>query len=306
VKAKTKMRGIGLNSKKAMAGYVFMIPLLIGLVFIFIPSFVQAIIYSFHNIRLTGGEPVLEWIGFHQYERLLFAHNTAPYILTSLQEAAVQVPIIVIFSLVISNLLNDRFKGRAFVRAIFFLPAIAAAGILAQLSSSDLLTDIYMEGSKLDAGMASANVYNYDSLKNLLMASDINQTFISIILGAVDGLYNVVTASGVQILIFLSGIQSISPSLYEAAKVEGGNGWVNFWKITFPMISPLIMVNTVYTMIDSFLSYNNQTMQMVRNHLYSGDQMSYAIALALLYIAVVAILLIAVYLVLSRFIRSQR
>lgn len=303
---KAKQRGIGLNSRKAMAGYVFMIPIVFGLVFIFLPAFIQAIIYSFHNIRLTGGKPELEYIGFYQYERLLFAHNTAPYILTSLKEAVIQVPVIVIFSLVISNLLNDRFKGRAFVRAIFFLPAISAAGILAQLSQSDLLTSLYLEGGKMQAGMAGANIYNYESLKAVLMESDINQGFITFILGAVDSLYNVVTASGVQILIFLSGIQSISPSLYEAAKVEGGNGWVNFWKITFPMISPLIMVNTVYTLIDSFLSYNNGTMQMIRNHLYSGDQMSYAIALALLYIAVVAVLLICVYGLLSHFIRGQR
>lgn len=151
-------------------------------------------------------------------------------------------------------------------------------------------------------GTVSEGIYNYENLKTMLAESELNQTLVSVVLYAIDSLYSVVTSSGVQVLIFIAGLQSISPALYEAAKVEGANGWICFWKISFPMISPLIMVNVVYTMVDTFTQYDNVAMNYIRMYLYGNSQYSYATALSIVYIGVVAIVLGAAYLLLNRLI----
>ena len=302
VSAGKPRRLMGLKRKQALAGYVFLAPIIIGLLWLFIPAFIQAIRYSLSNIKMGAGGIELEFVGFQHYNDILFVNTTSQYLVNSFRQAAVEIPIIIIFSFFIANLLNQRFIGRNIARTVFFLPVIAAAGVIGQLNAGDLMETMFASGGKMDLGLASGAVYNYESLKQLLMDSNINQSFVSIILGAVDSLYHIVTSSGVQVLIFLAGLQSISPSLYEAAQVEGSNGWVSFWKISFPMISPLIMVNVVYTMVDTFTSYDNITMQYIRIFLYGNNNYAYATALSIVYILVIAVILLIVYFILNRFI----
>lgn len=293
---------MGLKKKQAMAGYVFLAPVIIGLVWLFIPALIQAVQYSMSNIKMGQNGIQLEFIGLKHYNDILFVNTTAQYLVNSFRQAAVEIPVIIIFSFFIANLLNQKFIGKNIARTVFFLPVIAAAGVIGQLDAGDLMKTMYLAGGKLDLGLASGAVYNYESLKQMLLESNVNQTFVSIILGSVDGLYHIVTASGVQILIFLAGLQSISPSLYEAAQVEGSNGWVSFWKISFPLISPLIMVNVVYTMVDTFTSYDNVTMQYIRIFLYGNNNYAYATALSIVYILVIAVVLLIAYFILNRFI----
>ena len=297
-----KSKIMTLKKKQAMAGYLFLAPIIIGLIFIFIPSLYQAFIYSVNDIKMKQAGIELTYIGFKNYYQAIFVDTNTPYLLDSLKQVAIQVPVIIIFSFFIANVLNQKFKGRTLCRAIFFLPVIAAAGIIGMMEASDLVTTMYTTGGKLNSGMAAGNIYNYENLKLMLKESELNQTFVGIILGSIDGLYNVVTASGVQVLIFISGLQSISPSLYEAAQAEGANGWICFWKISFPMISPLIIVNYVYSLLDSFLSYNNTAMQYIRIYLYGNGQYSYAITLSFIYLGVIAAILLLSYLLLNRFV----
>ena len=302
VKAAKPRKLMGLKRKQALAGYVFLAPILLGLIWLFIPAFIQAIQYSMSKITMGSNGIELEFVGFEHYNDILFVNTGAQYLVNSFRQAVVEIPVITIFSFFIANLLNQKFIGRNIARTIFFLPVIAAAGVIGQLNTGDLMETMFASGGKMDLGLASGAVYNYESLKLMLQESNINQTFVSIILGAVDGLYHIVTSSGVQILIFLAGLQSIPLSLYEAAQVEGSNGWVSFWKISFPMISPLIMVNVVYTMVDTFTSYDNVTMQYIRVFLYGNNNYAYATALSMIYILVIAIILLVVYFILNRFI----
>ena len=291
---------IGLKRRQAMAGYVFLAPIIIGLVWLFLPALLQAWQYSVSDIRMTAEGIELTPIGLEHYRDILFVNRSAPYLLDSLRTMAVQVPVIIIFSFFLSNVLNQQFFGRNTARAVFFLPVIMAAGVLTQLESGNRINELYTEGARLDTGMAAGAVYNYQNLKALLAESELNRTLVSVVLYAIDSLYSVVTSSGVQVLIFLAGLQSISPSLYEAAKVEGANGWICFWKISFPMISPLIMVNVVYTMMDSFTRYDNAAMAYIRVFLYGNSRYSYATALSILYIGVVAVVLGITYLLIDR------
>ena len=82
---------------------------------------------------------------------------------------------------------------------------------------------------------------------------------------AINNIYDIVNRSGVQMLIFLAGLQSISPAIYESCQIDGASSWETFWKITFPMISPMILVNGVYTIIDSFTTDSNSVMKFIAN-----------------------------------------
>lgn len=289
-----------LNKKQTLAGYIFLAPIVLGLLFIFIPALVRAFMYTVNDIFMGADGIELTWVGWKNYHAAIFVDTSSQYLLNSVRQVLIQVPVILIFSFFIANILNQRFKGRTFFRAVFFLPVIATAGVIGLFEQGNMLTNMYVTGGKLDVGLASDAMYGYESLKMMLQSAEINQTFASIILGAIDGLYAVVTSSGVQVLIFLSGLQSIPASLFEAAHVEGANGWISFWKISVPMISPLILVNYVYSIVDSFLSYNNEAMEYIRVFLYGNGQYSYGITLSFIYLAVIAFILVITFVLFNR------
>ena len=105
--------------------------------------------------------------------------------------------------------------------------------------------------------------------------------------------------SGVQIVIFLSGLQSISPTLREAAHIDGASSWDFFWLITFPMISPLLLTNTVFTFISTFTDYNNVVIGYISD-LASRMELGFSSAMSMIYFLITFILLLAVYFFLNR------
>ena len=117
---------------------------------------------------------------------------------------------------------------------------------------------------------------------------------------AINGIYDIVVASGVQILIFLAGLQSISPSRYEASSMEGATAWENFWKITFPMISPIILVNSVYTIIDLFTNETNEMMKNIKSTIFNDIKYGYGSAMAWIYFVCIAVILLIVGGLISR------
>lgn len=297
-----RQKRISLKRKQSFAGYVFLLPVIIGIIWLFLPSLFLAFRYSLSDITMGLDGIELTDIGFRNYYHILFVNNSSKYLFNSFKQAAIQIPVITIFSFFIANVLNQKFFGRGLSRTLFFLPVIISAGILGMLEAGDAITSTYFSGAKLNIGAAGSAIYNYESLRQTLQASQLNKTLVQVILSSIDNLYGIITASGVQILIFLAGLQSIPDSLFEAAQMEGSNGWVNFWKISFPMISPLIIVNAVYTTVDSFTSYQNEAMQYIRIFLYGNNKYSYATALSLIYILIVGIVLAIGYRILSRFI----
>jgi ABC-type sugar transport system permease subunit len=151
------------------------------------------------------------------------------------------------------------------------------------------MTDIYEGGDKLDIGGAAASTFDFVEIEAMLLSALGNSGLATIISGAIGSLYTVITSSGVQMLIFLSGLQSISINMYEAAKVEGATGWEVFWKISFPMISPLILVNLLYTVIDLFTSVDNATISFIAK--YYENVATYSIASAFSWMYTILLLL---------------
>lgn len=244
------------RQRQAIWGYVFITPLIIGFVYFFVFPFFTTVLFSFSNIYRAGVlnstnevlGVVTEWVGFDNYDYIWNIHATFKDTLgTVFFDSLLNVLMILIFSLIIAVVLNSNFKGRSFVRAIFFMPVIFnSQAVEAAMSTGAALTDA-MEESGQDI---FSTMFNFS---DFLTNANIPVVAVNFLTTASDSIFDVISYSGVQILIFLSGIQSVPRHLYEAAKIEGATQYEIFWKITFPMVSPLMMTAGVYTVVDSFL-----------------------------------------------------
>ena len=287
-------RRLTLRGKEALAGYLFILPFLIGLLGLFLPMVVQSIRFSFSNLNVTSEGYTLSTAARHGFEHYLRALTIDPefnrMLLGAIRDMFVNVPLIIIFSFFAANLLNQKFRGRTLARSIFFFPVLLSSGAILGLETSDLLLN-----SVNVAETGSDSIASFVNVAMLLREyTDLPIGIIEFLSNAVNGVYSIIIASGVQILIFLAGLQSISPSLYEASDIEGATAWESFWKITFPMISPLILVNSIYTIIDSFTSATNEMMTEIKTTIFTDIKYGFGSAMAWIYFICIAIILLVV------------
>ncbi|GIQ64820.1 sugar ABC transporter permease [Paenibacillus cisolokensis] len=274
-----------LEQTKALWGVIFCIPLMTGLIMLFILPLIQSFRFSLSSIELVEGGFDVVYQGFGHYTELFTSNADFPRALAeAVVNMVVNVPIIIFFSLFAAVLLNQKFRGRALARAIFFLPVILASSAIANIDVSSFVGAL-TSGS----GSDESNALQSFELKKMLLESGISPVFVNYVTGAVDRIYEIISLSGVQILIFLAGLQSISPSLYEASKIEGATGYETFWKVTFPMLSPLILTNTVYSIIDSFT--HNSINELISSTAFKLFDFGLSAAMAWVYFAVVAFIL---------------
>ncbi|MBQ2273816.1 MAG: sugar ABC transporter permease [Clostridia bacterium] len=286
---KNRRKGLSLERKKSLFGYVFVSPIIIGMIAIYIPVLVQSCIYSFTENAGRYGEDY-KFVGWQNYHDALFVESGfLQNVYSSTVALLPQIFIILIFAFFMANILNQNFRGRSVARVIFFIPVVLSTGIVTYFDNLSSMTDIYEGGDKLDIGGAAASTFDFVEIEAMLLSALGNSGLATIISGAIGSLYTVITSSGVQMLIFLSGLQSISINMYEAAKVEGATGWEVFWKISFPMISPLILVNLLYTVIDLFTSVDNATISFIAK--YYENVATYSIASAFSWMYTILLLL---------------
>ncbi len=250
-----KKRSLTLQQKRTVNGYLFILPWLVGFCVFYIRSLFMTIQFSLSDLEVgvTGYE--LTWVGLKNYIYAFTAHGSFKQILTSsVINMVVDVPLIIFFSLFMALMLNRKFKGRTLVRAIFFLPVIMnAEAIVEAIETATMMVATGVSSTSQE--MAAENTgmgigYYIDLFGNLMISRDL----LEYIVGAVNRITNIVSASGVQIVIFIAALQSIPSSMYEVAKIEGATGYETFWKVTFPMVMPHIITNIVYTVVDSFVS----------------------------------------------------
>ena len=289
-----------LLGREALAGIGFALPFLIGFFGLFLPMIVKSVTYSFSNMTVESTGYVLTPAAKNGFEHYIRALTIDPDFNRMLLQAIVnmltKVPLVIIFSFFMANLLNQKFHGRAVARSILFLPVILTSGVVLGMESSDLLVTTLSPAEM--TGTDFSTIMNVSGL--LLEYTDLPASAINFLANAVNGIYSIIIASGVQILIFLAGLQSISPSLYEASSMEGATAWESFWKITFPMISPLILVNSIYTIIDSFTSETNEIMKDIKNTIFSEVKYGLGSAMAWIYFVCIGIILLIVGGIISR------
>jgi ABC-type sugar transport system permease subunit len=270
-------------ARRARTGTLFILPFIIGFVFFMIRPLVLSLQMSLNQVDLIrGGGFTMTWNDFYNYHYALQTDpNFNQYLVDEIGRMAINTIATLVLSFVIAVILNQKFKGRILCRIIFFLPVILSSGVLPGIESSNefynMMTDI---GNSVQN---SSGVDIAASLQELLQVSGVAGEVFDVVFQMINAIYDIVMASGIQIIVFLSGLQSISPSLYEAADVEGCSAWESFWKITFPMVSPLLLVNCIYTIIDFFMKNDNKVIEKINDVMY-GVRMDFGVASAMSWI----------------------
>lgn len=293
-KRKRRHSRVGLTERKNAVGYLFCLPCILGVALIFIPAMIDSIRYSFNDVQIDFSRINTSFVGLNNYKTAFTGDKTfLPLLLETIQGTVIDLVVVTLFSFFIANVLNQKFFGRGFIRAIFFLPVLLSTGIISASDTNNMATALFGSGTNTGSGIASAFTggMSFLDLQGMLEQSSLDASVVEFITTTVNNTYNIVNSSGVQILIFLSALQSISPSLYEAAKVEGATKWEEFWKITFPMLTPMILVNMVYTLVDSFTNPRYGMLNLIQTHAFANNQIGYASALSWVYFLIVLVLL---------------
>ena len=287
------------EKKRQRAGLYFVLPWFIGCMLFFIIPLIQSFEYSFYQMNVLDMSD-RTFVGLEFYNDIFRVDpDILEHLTTTVTNIFYEVPIIVIFSLFMAVILNRKFKGRTFVRAVFFLPVIVTTGIV--LSS---LKDDGLYTQALSGTVAGMKLFDSSIVTDFLRNSGLSTEMIDFMLIVINRIFDTIWASGIQILLFLAAIQGVSPSLYEASDVEGATKWEAFWLITFPMVSPVILVVMVYTIIDSFSKDSNLIMQDITNRMGMMN-FGYAAALSWVYFIIVFVILIVLYFLVSKLTKSS-
>lgn len=310
VQRKIKTNKIPYEKKKWLYGYGFIALWAIGTLWLFIIPVLTSLWYSLCNTQLldkagalevgmTSAGIYTEWNSFGNYIKAFTVDTDFPQLLAqSLGEILPQAAVILIFSLFIAVILNQKFRGRTLARAIFFLPVLIATGPVISVINGDMASQGVSDAAQFSSLFKTDLV---TELMEFIGIYNINQTFTEFIQDITSNVLNLVWNSGIQILIFLSALQNIPPSAKEAANMEGATAWEFFWKITFPIISPMILANLVYTIIDAFVSTDNVVMKYVLAQSRQWEY-GYSAALAWIYFAIVGAVLGLVCFIVNRFV----
>ena len=311
--APKKRKGKSLEKQKAKMGWLFVAPFLIGFVLIYLPLIFDSIKFSFSEIQTQPGSGyITEFIGFKNYSAALFEDpDFVKSLVTTLGELALNIPATVIFALFMAIMLNQKMRGRAVFRAIFFIPVIVSTGIIDSIDACNPLADVMQgvtdtTGGAIEGASSGSEFISAIDVARFFSGMQIGTEMVTWIQDLVNNVYDIVNRSGVQMLIFLAGLQSISPAIYESCYMEGASSWETFWKITFPMISPMILVNLVYTVIDSFTSSSNTVINTINTIYDESGRMTEATAMSWIYFLIVMLILAILAGIMSAYVFYQR
>ncbi len=276
-----KRFALTMRTRHMMEGYSFIGIWIIGFLLFMAVPLSKSLYYSFQELKITEQGLEATFVNIQNFrEAFTVDVQFLPRLIGTISSLLIQVPLILIFAMFCALLLNRPLKGRGLFRSIFFLPVIIASGAVLQKLMEQRATTLPIFA-------------RYD------LASTLNE-YIPVqillpLLKMMDALTLVMWDSGVQILIFLAGLQSISVSLYEAAKCDGATPWESFWKITFPMITPMILVSTLFSIVNSFTKVNNSVMTYIHDAVFKKIDYGYAAALGWIYFTVIFIIICFVF-----------
>ncbi len=288
-----KKKLIGLSKRRAVYGYIFILPFIIGFVCFMIKPLYQSLMMSFSNISVGPNGFQMVKSGWENYKRaFLIDPEFNRMLVENITKMVYRSIATIVFSFFVALILNQKFKGRALVRSIFFLTVILSSGVLVGLEYNNAMMSQLKETIE-ESGNANSITSVIESilLSNTGGMNNMGSRFFKVLFEIIDSIYDVAMASGIQIIIFLSGLQNISPSVYEAAEMEGCTAWESLWKITVPMISPLIPVCWVYTVVDFFMRTDSEIMKKIDDQLSIQLNFGFSSAMAWVYFVVCMILI---------------
>lgn len=271
---------IGLVTRREMKGYLFLLPWLIGFVCFFALPLVQSFIYSMSHVKITAAGRKMSFVGWDNFAYIFTQDTVFTEQLTGFYtDAVLRLAVILVFSLVIAMMLNQPLKGKGIFRTLFFLPIVVVSGpVLERLVNEGATTVPLIESYGVN-GMVEA-------LLPPMLARPMSGLFSQLIL--------VLWYSGVPILIYMTGLQKVDGSLYEAAMIDGANKWVVFWKITLPALRPMILINGVYILVFLATTGLNEVIATISDHMFlatAGGGYGIASAMAWVYTVTLGIAL---------------
>ena len=283
---KRKLR-ITMAQKNSLVGLLFVTPWLVGFVIFFLSPLAQAIAFSVNNVTITAAGLKMEYIGTGNYAEIFI--RDAYYVdrvLNFIKELVLQLPLILVFSLVIAILINQRIKGQGIFRTIFFLPIIAVSGpVMEMLTTSGATTIPLVKQYGL-----------YDLITNVLpyfLQEPVTSLFSELLL--------ILWYSGVPTLMFLAGLQKVDRSLFEAAFVDGASDWVAFWKITLPSIKGMILVNSIYVTVFLATAETNEVISLIQDNMFDASKgFGIASAMSWIYSLCIVLIIVVCYLLFGR------
>jgi len=278
-----------LRRRNALNGFMFIAIWLVGLLIFFLIPLFRNFALSVTDAQLSSmRDGSYKYVGMQNYlEAFTVDIEFLPYLLDTMQSLIIDVPVILAFSLAVALLAVQPMRGNNVFRAIFFLPVVIGSAVVVGRLFDQLGNQLVLFRGQ--AAQQFLYIYLGDQLPY----------FINFLSRSVFVLWR----SGVQILIFIAGLKSIDPTLYEVAQVDGASGWSRFWKITLPMLSPVILINITYTIIDSFTDYFNTVLRYIRVVTFqqSSMRLGYPSALGVIYFLLVFLLVILIFAFVSKF-----
>ena len=265
-------------------GYLFILPWIAGVLIFFLIPAVESFRYALSDVQLTNPMQVIYW-GMKNFVNVFVTDSDFPVAIVQFAvELVLKTPIIVAFALIISLMLNEKIKARGLYRMLFFLPVIIATGPVMDELISQGVASVPMVSQ-------AAFVSAISGVLPPFLANPISDLLSSLIL--------VLWNSGVQILIFIAGLQKVPRAMYEAARIDGASGWESFWKITLPVIKPMILLNTIYTIVFLATGGQNEIITMIYDNMFyaiAGRGYGYAAAMAWVYTLIIGIALLIAFL----------
>lgn len=248
-----------LESRNSKNGFLFVLPWTIGFaLFVFVPL-AYSVMFVFSRLEITTGGLKFNYVGLENLKYVLFkSPEYVNNLVDSVTGLIYKVPIILVLSLIVALVLNPKFKGRTFFRSLFFIPVIVSTGIVMNYISGDAIVESMRGAGEETSTYLTGGFIDFETVFSQMGLSDNIVTFI---MGYVDNIFDLLWESGIQIILFISGLQAIQPQLYEVSKVEGATKWEEFWSVTIPMLRNSIVLVIVFTVIDFCISTNNSVMQ---------------------------------------------
>ena len=279
---------VGLLGRRAIYGYLFILPFILGFIFFMVKPLAQSLHMALSEVLISNQGFELKWNGFANFKKaLLVDPDFNRMVIEAIGQMVFRSIATIVFSFFVALLLNQKFKGRTLARSIFFLAVILSSGVMVGIESSNALMAEIKDMIE-EAGNVNSVT---EILEDILLSGStgvggISSTIFEKVFEIIDSIYDVAMASGIQIIIFLSGLQTISPGMYEAAHMEGCTAWETLWKITVPMVSPLIPVCWIYTIIDFFMKSDNQIMDKINVQMTQLLNYGFSSAMAWIYFVV--------------------
>lgn len=297
---KSKKSLLTLRRREAAAGRLFILPFLIGFVLFSAKPLIDTFVMIFNDVKIEYGGYDMSYTGAENFNYIFTVDaDFLMNLFSSVGNMLWQVPAVLIISIFLAQIINTEFTGRTFARAVFFIPVIVMSSTVILIIQNDVVSSAALSG-----GIVAGGEIEYDSgFSEVLAETGLGAPIVEFFTAVANSMFNLLWKTGVQIVIFLAGLQSISPSLYEASSIEGATKWENFFKITLPMLIPIVIINTVYTIVDFFTDSNNKAMTQVMVAV-EGLKFGRAAAMAWSYFVLIGLFVALVMLLLSRFSRK--